>query len=1012
MFTRFTLLFALIAFCGKDLRAQFMNTIGGTGTAGYNNDGISAVLSQINNPAGIALDTFGNLYVADRANHRIRKISGTGTITTVAGTGTMGFSGDGSAATAAQLNNPAGVWVDYDGTLYISDAGNNRVRRINTSGVINTIVGTGTGGYNGDNVQANTAQLNNPGGLCLDNNGNLYIADVGNHRVRKINSSNVITTVAGTGTGGYGGDGSVATSAQLNNPQDVVYSLATNGLYIADYGNNRVRLLDLFTGNITTFAGTGTAGYSGDYDVATSAMLNGPIRLSTDGQSIYISDRNNNRIRKVQLSPPQVILPVAGNGLVTYNGENILPLSGGLNLPVGVAVSKNGAVYIADAGNHRIRLATNNWYRDDDKDGFGKPGTLRSGLTPQTGFVNNSMDCNDSSVNAAEWYYMGQQAFTKGAVSFQSMAIDKDGFPIVVYKDATQSNKASVMNCAGGAWNLVGSEGFTASAVDYPDIAVNSQNEPVIAFSMGPNGLNVMKYDGSAWNTVGSNSGAPVSNISLAIDRRDRPTIAFQWASNSDIAVWYYGPTTSMYSGTIGKSGGPLSLAIDGAGTPYVAFIDADNGNKATVKKWKPGSPTNWETVGTVGFSSAAISHIDLHIDMYGVPFVAMEDAATSKGTVMMLNGNTWVTIGSPGVTPGTADYITIAADANRNLHIAYRDGNNNNKITVMKLQGAGMVPVGVAGFSSTAANDYTGIAFDRKGIPFAMYKEASNNKLSVMTISMKPSLPSKPIFSGTTTVCAGTPTVIEITGSSALNDAATWQWFTGSCGGTKLSTNKSIAVAPTVKTTYYARAEGPCLVTPGDCDSIVVTPDPILQHIVTLSGGPDTNIWVNDLPVTLTANTTNSGTNPVFEWYKNGQLIAGATTATYNAGPVKENDNFCVNVTSDAKCVQPVLVSTCAKIHLKLGVEQMNGLHGLTVSPNPANGAFNISARVKPNETVRMEIVNAYGQLVHSEVFTTASENLDRHIDTKGQLADGIYTLRITTGQGSSSTKLVLQNN
>ena len=327
----------------------------------FGGDGAAATAAQLNSPFGVALDAAGNLYIADADNHRIRKVSATGVITTVAGTGTAGFSGDGGAATAAQLNWPWDVAVDGSGNLYIADTGNNRIRKVDSSGNISTVAGTGTQGFSGDGAAATAAQLRIPTGVALDGAGNLYIADALNNRIRKVDSSGNISTVAGTGTGGLGtdglgtggfsGDGAAATAAQLNGPSGVALDGAGN-LYIADGGNRRIRKVSA-TGVITTVAGTGTVGFSGDGGAATAAQLS-PFSVAVDGSgNLYIADGGNYRIRKVDSSGN--ISTVAGTGTSGFSGDGGAATAARLRSPRGVAVDGSGNLYIADRSNNRIR---------------------------------------------------------------------------------------------------------------------------------------------------------------------------------------------------------------------------------------------------------------------------------------------------------------------------------------------------------------------------------------------------------------------------------------------------------------------------------------------------------------------------------------------------------------------------------------------------------------------------------------------------------------------------------
>ena len=298
------------------------------------------------------MDGSGNIYIADHNNNRIRKVSTGGIISTIAGNGTMGYSGDDIAATSAELFGPTEVAIDGSGNIYIADYENNRIREVNTAGIIFTIAGTGADGYNGDNIAATDAELNNPTGIALDGSGNIYIADEDNNRIRKVNGGGIISTIAGTGSAGYNGDNIDATSAQVNNPYGVSVDRSGN-IFIADQNNNRIRKMNT-AGVISTIAGTGTFGYSGDNLAATSAELNNPTSVSADIYgNIYIADQHNSRLREVNTGG--VISTIAGTLTSGYNADNIAATSAELNLPAGVALDGSGNIYIADTYNHRVR---------------------------------------------------------------------------------------------------------------------------------------------------------------------------------------------------------------------------------------------------------------------------------------------------------------------------------------------------------------------------------------------------------------------------------------------------------------------------------------------------------------------------------------------------------------------------------------------------------------------------------------------------------------------------------
>jgi sugar lactone lactonase YvrE len=445
----------------RKVSAGYITTVAGNGTLGFSGDNGSATSAELNTPEGVAVDSAGNLYIADTLNNRVRMVKG-GVITTLAGNGPEGFIGDNAPAPSAGLAVPLGVAVDSAGNIYIADYLDYRIRKISNN-VITTVAGTGFAG--GDNGPATNAQLDMPFGIALSA-GTLYIADSGNRRIRSVSngviktvagggytgaynslsysgpaassalyapesvaldsagnlficdkrgfifkvSNGMLTTLAGNGTVGFAGDNGPAVSAVLNFPYGVAADSAGN-LYIADYFNDRIRriadgVITTVAGNgmlnfgddigdngpavsavvddplgvaldsagnlyiaeirirkvsggvITTVAGTDTQGYSGDNGPATSAQLNQPSAVAVDSAgAIYIADTNNNCIRKVSGG---VITTIAGNGVAGFRGDGGPATSAELFAPSGVAVDSAGNVYVADQNNNRIRLLTPN----------------------------------------------------------------------------------------------------------------------------------------------------------------------------------------------------------------------------------------------------------------------------------------------------------------------------------------------------------------------------------------------------------------------------------------------------------------------------------------------------------------------------------------------------------------------------------------------------------------------------------------------------------------------------
>lgn len=330
-------------------------TVAGTGEKGFSGDGGPGIKARFHRPVGLAVDADGNLFIADRDNHRVRKVSPEGIITTVAGTGEPGFSGDGGAATRARLNMPNFLVVDRVGNLLISDAMNGRVRKVSKAGIITTIAGSGSaddgdGSAPGDGGPAPAARLRLTHGLALDTAGNLFIADTGNHRVRKVGREGKIATVAGNGSVGSSGDGGPATGAVFQ----TIVGLAVGregSLFIGDFGDHRVRRLKP-DGTITTVAGTGQAGFSRDGGPAVEAQLNTPVGLAVDPSgNLFIADWGNHRVRKVDSQG--IITTVAGNGSPGCSGDGGPATAAGLRGPTGLALDTSGDLFLAETGGLR-----------------------------------------------------------------------------------------------------------------------------------------------------------------------------------------------------------------------------------------------------------------------------------------------------------------------------------------------------------------------------------------------------------------------------------------------------------------------------------------------------------------------------------------------------------------------------------------------------------------------------------------------------------------------------------
>ncbi|MBD2701400.1 hypothetical protein IC229_12175 [Spirosoma sp. BT702] len=501
-----------------------ISTIAGTGTYGYSGDGGAAINAKLNSPSGLALDLSGNLYIADRGNHRIRKISAAnGTISTVAGTGTGGYNGDGILAINAQINIPYGVYVDASDNIFIPDRGNHRIRMVSAAnGTISTVAGTGTGGFSGDEGAATIAQINFPMGVYVDGSGNIYIADQANHRIRKVTAANgKISTLAGTGIEGYSGNGGAATSATFSYP-DGVWGDGTGNIFVADHHNHAVRKIIAANGTISTVAGTSAQGYNGDGGAPTGAQLNFPINICIDGSNnLYIADKENHRIRKVSATNG-TISTVVGTGSRTYRGDGGAATNARLNEPSGVAVDGSGNIYIADQYNHRIR-------KINAANGIISTiaGTTTYGFSGDGGAATNARLTQPTGValDAAGNLYIADQ---------YNHRIRK--------VNATNGNISTV--AGNGSANYSGDGGAATSAsLNYPTgVAIDAAGNLYIADKMNHRIRKVLAVNGTISTIAGNGSGGFSGD---------------------------YGAATSA------RLNNPMDVSVDAAGNLYIA--DKDN---------------------------------------------------------------------------------------------------------------------------------------------------------------------------------------------------------------------------------------------------------------------------------------------------------------------------------------------------------------------------------------------------------------------------------------------------
>ncbi len=340
--------------------AALIFTVVGSGEASYTGDGGMARRAGLNQPFDVALDQQGNLYFSEANNHCVRRVQrSSGQIITVAGSGQAGYSGDGGPATQAQLNSPYGIALDTANNLYLVDRLNACIRVVEAAtGIIHTVAGTGQPGFSGDGGPAHRAQFHEPNDIVLDGQGRAFIADVRDHRVRVVDlHSGIITTFAGIGEAGSSGDGGLASRAALLGPRALAFG-PTGDLYICLRNDHKVRKVDMRTGIIRTVAGTGEPGYAGDHGPALRATFNGPKEIAVDRQdNIVLVDTENHCIRRIEAASG-LVTTVAGTGQPGGGGDGGPATAATLKRPHGACVDELGNIYIGDSENHRIRVVS------------------------------------------------------------------------------------------------------------------------------------------------------------------------------------------------------------------------------------------------------------------------------------------------------------------------------------------------------------------------------------------------------------------------------------------------------------------------------------------------------------------------------------------------------------------------------------------------------------------------------------------------------------------------------
>jgi len=963
-----------------------INTIAGSGTAGYSGDGGMAVNAQVNNPFGVALDASGNVYIADAANNCIRMLNmTTGIISTIAGNGTAGATGDGGLAIAAELNNPTGVAVDAAGNVYVADQANNKVRKIAVAtGVITTIAGNGTAGYSGDGAAAASAELSSPYSVALDAGDNVYIADAGNNRIREINvSTGNISSVAGsTAVGGFGGDGGLATVATLNHPMGVALD-ASGNIYIADTYNGRIREVNIGSGKISTVAGNGTTAFVAG--LATATGLNLPTGVALDASSnIYIADANNNLVEMVTISSGD-IAAVAGTGTAGYNGDCITPTTSEVNNATGVAVDASGNIYIADSGNQRIREIA------QPCSGTPAVATISGSPTYACAAFVATLTATSAPVGCGISY------------QWQSSA---DGFTYANIVGAT--GLTAVVNVSANTYyQLVVSCAYSGTSSTSSNIEL--QINPITA--LGP-------------ITGGFSPMCTGMTLSLA-----STTTGGTWSvTNGNATITTLGYLTGIAAGT-DTVVYAVTEACETIYDSFVVAIEQMEVPSVTFNAFPGATVCPGDSVTVSGIENNGGTAPTIQWAVNGVNFGAL-----NQDTIKFLPTNgeivtCTITSNYYCASPSTAiDTLTIAVDSVIRPGISTADGGYGDSVclgvpitfTAVDTNG-GAVPSNTWYVNGTLAGSGTSFTYAPSNgdtvycmlissficaVPDTVYSPI--RQMSVYSVET----PAVTIFeNGGDTSCSlynTTFTANPIFGG--LSPFIRW-----SVNRVNVATGPTYTYLPSTGDSVYCM-----LATSSTCASTDTVFSNAIRTTVSSLVAPTLSITCTESDTivsgtydTLIASGAYGGGSPVYSWYVNGVLVPGVTGSMYVTDSIANSDFVQCFVASSYPCADPNTAASNEIIFtvINAGVKTVgNGGLNISVVPNPNSGAFVVKAFIgNDNSGATISISDVLGQVVYTTYAAAQNGNLRQNINLNGELAAGTYLLHLTTGNTTQVVKITI---
>lgn len=895
---------AFLLFSNSILQGQVITTIAGSGIRGFSGSGGPATSAQTGETFGVAVDNSGNVFWADEDDNVVWKINSAGIISIYAGSGVLGYTGDGGPASAAQLYHPLWISIDNAGNLYIVDQNGDYIRKVDAAGIISTFaytsysnVGTGDGG------PVSAAKFVNFAAAVPDNAGNVYISDYGAHTIRKVNSAGIVSTIAGTGTAGFSGDGGPATAAQLNHPYGVVIDNAGN-IIIPDPGNERVRKINS-AGIISTIAGNGSIGYTGDGGPANSATFNFPWEVTADGAgNIYVADPGNCVIRKIDNAG--IITTYAGNGTYGYSGDGGPAIAAQLTTPSGITVDNAGNLYITDEFNFALRKVNNcltavlGQQPADASICAGQNTSFTVTATNTTGFqwmVNNGSgwaNINDDAI------YSGSGSSTLTITSATSLMNNSQ-------------YRCSVINSCGYIYSQLVT--LKVNAITAPSVSVTSSAATICAgapvtFTATPmNGGTAPVYQ---WQLNGTNVGT------------NNPVYSNNALVNGDIVNCLLTSNSTCKTSPTAVSNN-LSITVNSSVTPTVTISTPAtticSGTNVTFTASPSGggsSPSyQWEFNGNpVGTNSNIYSSSTLTTGE--IISCIMTSNATCVTSSTAVSNNISLTVNAP-ITPS----VNIVATANRvcaGTPVTFTASPVNGGTTPIYQWQLNYNNVGtnspIYNNSNLADLDIVSCIITSNQACLTTSKGVSNNLIMAVDPLVAPTVS---VTASPAAICAGTNVTFTATPTNE-GISPTYQWqLNGSNIGTNSPTysNSNLANGDIVSCimTSNARCAVPTIASSNQVTEQVTA---FVNSSVTINASATSICSGTD--VSFTGVPTNGGNTPSYQWQVNGNNM-GVTGNVFQTSNLKNGDIISCTMASSLTCTVPV--------------SSLNNII-MTVNPNP----------------------------------------------------------------------------